>query len=982
MKTRKFVFFLAFAGLTAGLFAAIPDKGYGKPTDCRVEPLVQSMWGQTTATGLSDGKRCYNYYVTNQTDAAHDYVGCFPVAVGQIMRYWRCNCTNGSVSVDCVVSNGTGVVTNALTTFGGPYAWDNMPLETHQTEPTDEQRQTIGRLMHDLAVASGSSFSWEHTVASPLSVRKCLLERVGGFASAETVVFNDGNCPYSIDLLKRIALPNLDAGAPVVLSFAYEGIEITHAVVVDGYGYDKDGRLMLHVNVGAWGNGDGWFYADEGVRAGGYDYKEVSVCFFNMFPTNRGSVVSGRILDVSRRVVGGATVTAYSNETAVATCTTKANGTYAFVLPAGTYAIGAELESEGSVFSAQLPQSLTVGPTESRQVTEESGEWNYRNEPEYAPLIGNVIADDLMLPGLYSEQAEPPTVSPNGGKIAGVTEVTLTCATTNAVIRYTLDGSDPTTQSPRYAAPFTITDGVTVKAVAFARNMNPSAMTTAAFTYENASKPVGDDQTAPMMLVGTNLMRKVDGYCKYTRVDDDPIVDKYIWEFSGGNPKYFTESHSAWFRWTAPGSGTVRVTTEITGPSEYGWFVNRDNSWSLTDESGNPLPENRPPQYGTCMVAYYDEDDLPPVTGKVVRVETGLDENYDTVFRPEAVLEFDVVQGKTYLIQCECPYDLLDDYIDQWFYYYYGPSYYFLFNSPPDRGVDVSEYMGEGWYIVPFQVEDACLNLSLTANLTVTPPAAAKMTVPNMPHTTVRVLAGDKEVQTSSGKLSLTPNVNYTITYTANDGYAFPDEKTTWTAVVRDDTGADFSVADLEDYPSGGPTAIGWRRPKTDSEVVIRSALAADGFTGAILSEVTSLATFDAFVKYLGEKGVKAPAALTDAQKANAYLCYRLGAASIPTDELTSEDVTITATEAQTDGSLALELQITGVEPGETVPPQVIEAVVSAAGGDDLANLSKENVSLTGVGTADGKVKVTVSPKAANPGSHPAKFFTRLEILK
>lgn len=933
---------LAFAGLAVTLDGAIRDGGYGKPTDCRVEPLVQSTWGQTTTTGASEadgGRRCYNYYVTYQGDALKDFAGCLPVAVGQIMRYWECECTNGPVSVDCAI----GVVTNKLATFGGPYAWDNMPLETHQTAPTDEQRQAIGKLMHDLAVGFGSTFTPELTFASPVSVRKCLLARVGGFASAEMAIFNDGNCPYSIDTLKKLVVPNLELGAPVILTPAYEGIEITHAVVIDGYGYDNDGRLLLHANIGAWGNCDGWYYADEGFRIEGQDYVRMSVCFFNMFPTNRGSVVSGRILDVSRRVVKDATVTAYSNETAVATCTTKANGSYAFVLPAGTYVIKAALESEGSVFSAQLPQSLTVGPTESRQVTEESGEWNYRNEPEYAPLIGNVIADDLMLPGLYSEQAATPTVSPDGGTIDGATEVALSCATANAVIRYTLDGSDPTTQSTRYAAPFTISDGVTVKAVAFARNMNPSAMTTAAFTYAHATKPVGDDQAAPMMLVGTNLTRKVDGYCKYARVKDDPIVDKFIYDYY---PEYVSENHSAWFRWTASGTGTVRFVGKITGPDEW----NHDDPALAT--------EKLKPVYGISMAVY--AEDAVSTTKVLARTETFIDSDWDFVYASEADNQIDVEQGKTYVIQCECPYHLVDD---NWLC---GPLRWYV--SGVEYGL--------------FDSTKAYLELSLTANLTVTPPAAAKMTVPNMPHTTVRVLAGDKEVQTSSGKLSLTPNVNYTITYTANDGYAFPDEKTTWTAVVRDDTGADFSVADLDDYPSGGPTAIGWRRPKTDSEVVIRSALAADGFTGAILSEVTSLAAFDAFVGYLGKTGVSSPVDLSDGQKANAYLCYRLSAESIPTETLSPEDVTITATEAQADGSLALELQIMGVKPGESVPPQVIEAVVSAAGGDDPSNLSKENVSLTGVGTDAGKVRVTVSPDAARLGAQPAKFFTRLNVVK
>lgn len=49
----------------------------------------------------------------------------------------------------------------------------------------------------------------------------------------------------------------------------------------------------------------------------------------------------------------------------------------------------------------------------------------------------------------------------------GSTEVTITCATEGASIYYTTDGSDPTTESTLYEAPFTINESVTVKARAY-----------------------------------------------------------------------------------------------------------------------------------------------------------------------------------------------------------------------------------------------------------------------------------------------------------------------------------------------------------------------------------------------------------------------------------------------------------------------------------------------------------------------------------
>ena len=238
---------LAVAGLVLGASGGeIPVGGYDKPADCRVDCLIETKWGQTTTDSSSNGERCYNYYVTNRTDAAADRVGCFPVAVGQVMRYWSLlqglDCETTPFEADCIVSDGTTVTTNRLSTLGGPYQWDQMPVKTFEAgisyATTEGQRKAVGRLLYDLAVASASVFSTNAATASPVSVLRCLQERVGRFANAEIAIFNDNNCSYSVELIKQLVLPNLDAKSPVILALTEDAeslkrLEITHAVIIE-----------------------------------------------------------------------------------------------------------------------------------------------------------------------------------------------------------------------------------------------------------------------------------------------------------------------------------------------------------------------------------------------------------------------------------------------------------------------------------------------------------------------------------------------------------------------------------------------------------------------------------------------------------------------------------------------------------------------------------------------------------------------------
>jgi hypothetical protein len=92
-----------------------------------------------------------------------------------------------------------------------------------------------------------------------------------------------------------------------------------------------------------------------------------------------------------------------------------------------------------------------------------------------------------------------PTISPNGGTFTATVSVTLTCATANAQIYYTTDGSAPDQSSLLYQGPFHLSANATVRVKGFLLGANPSAEPAPAIFVINqpATLPPGTPVTVP-----------------------------------------------------------------------------------------------------------------------------------------------------------------------------------------------------------------------------------------------------------------------------------------------------------------------------------------------------------------------------------------------------------------------------------------------------------------------------------------------------
>lgn len=111
---------------------------------------------------------------------------------------------------------------------------------------------------------------------------------------------------------------------------------------------------------------------------------------------------------------------------------------------------------------------------------------NPRGGDWFIMLRGYKAYSGLTLLATYPDATAPtaatPTFSPAPGTYPQQQFVTLSTATADAMVRYTTNGTDPTSSSTVYSAPIILSSTTTIKARAFKSGMTDSAVATGTYT--------------------------------------------------------------------------------------------------------------------------------------------------------------------------------------------------------------------------------------------------------------------------------------------------------------------------------------------------------------------------------------------------------------------------------------------------------------------------------------------------------------------
>ena len=520
-------------------------QGIPSVSDVRVEPLVQSKWNQENV----GSDYCYNYYTTN-----HYVCGCVATAGAQIMRYFCYPTAAMSPYTNeyCAV-NGTPTT---LITQGGTYDWGQMPL-VPDSSMTVAQRQAIGKLTSDVGICCNMDYASDGSSSGGYMLADAFTNHFG-YASAQVANWKTDQSGSAN--VKNALLSNFDAGLPVALGLDGDG---GHEIVGDGYGY-SDGTLYIHFNMG-WGGYDDAWYAPPAMENTQYNFSIIDGVVYNVFTNQPLNTVicSGRVLDANGVPVENATVSYYeqgslgggsgiqsANNTGYVH--TDQKGIYALILTPGSYTISAWADNGPSASVA-----VTLSANVSIEYAPGGGYWTL---PE--PQVNNVCENDIVLTGL--ESVAEPQFTPSSCLFYPSTNVTISCATAGATIRYTLDGSDPTESSTPYTGAITVSDDTVIKARAWKNGMNPSVIVTATYTYDAAQgAPKGDYFADSIVITGANGSRVIEDNSAYTVEDGEPLHTRR--SVGGSSYTYNYQYRTIWYQWTAPGSGTITFRSKCSG---------------------------------------------------------------------------------------------------------------------------------------------------------------------------------------------------------------------------------------------------------------------------------------------------------------------------------------------------------------------------------------------------------------------------------
>ncbi|MGH8502488.1 MAG: chitobiase/beta-hexosaminidase C-terminal domain-containing protein [Gammaproteobacteria bacterium] len=150
-----------------------------------------------------------------------------------------------------------------------------------------------------------------------------------------------------------------------------------------------------------------------------------------------------------------------------------------------------------------------------------------------------------------------PVVTPAGGTFTDSITIALATTTADAVIYYTLNGSDPNASSILYSAPFTLTESATLKAIGIRGDYHNSAIASADFTIT----PTGN--TPPSLNPIGNKSIAGGQTLRFTVTASDPDAPPAL-SVSGLPSGASFNSSTGVFNWTPPADASAASPYTVT----------------------------------------------------------------------------------------------------------------------------------------------------------------------------------------------------------------------------------------------------------------------------------------------------------------------------------------------------------------------------------------------------------------------------------
>ena len=146
--------------------------------------------------------------------------------------------------------------------------------------------------------------------------------------------------------------------------------------------------------------------------------------------------------------------------------------------------ISRQTSADLGVYDWRMPAGQPTGDSYKVRITDlRKGVYDESDE------VFRVVEADGVHDDPDNGQVSVPVISPDGGTFVNSIIVSLSVLTPDAQIYYTLDGTDPTPQSPLYNRPFVLGESLTVKARAFHDALEDSDIVSAGYIIE---QKIGD----------------------------------------------------------------------------------------------------------------------------------------------------------------------------------------------------------------------------------------------------------------------------------------------------------------------------------------------------------------------------------------------------------------------------------------------------------------------------------------------------------